>query len=27
VTMLAPEPEGQAHGLEIVRVRFQVQWT
>lgn len=27
VTMLAPEPEGQAHGVDIVRVRFQVQWT
>jgi hypothetical protein len=27
VTMLAPEPEGQAHGVDVVRVRFQVQWT
>ena len=27
VTMLPPEPEGQAHGVDLVRVRFQVQWT
>ncbi len=27
VTMLAPEPEGQSSGVDLVRVQFQVQWT
>lgn len=27
VTMLAPEPEGQAHRVDVLRVCFQIQWT